>query len=404
MSERRDRVLCVDDEPHVVAGLALTLRRRYDVLTAVGGSEGLRTVADNADLAVIISDMRMPGLDGVVLLNTARQVAPDTTRILLTGHADVESAISAINEGGIFRFLTKPVTPPVLLRAVDEAARQHRLVTAERELLEKTLQGAIRTMSEILAHTNPLAFGRATRLKELASELAARLELSPRWPIEVAAVLSQLGFVTLPRETAEKLYYVQTLDGGEKKMVERSLDLGERMAGNIPRLEVVRAIVAGMVRDALPPPSLTFEEQDLAGAGARVLKVALDYDRLETMGLVRQAAIDRLRQNPSRYAPRVVDALEAVRGGGARSFTEVELPIAALRPGMRLVSDLKTARGVLVVARGQEVTAGLIERLANYRHQSLREPVRVVAGPDEGAALEAVTMPVVADGDGRGAT
>src|SRR5262245_61160663 len=203
----KPRVLCVDDEPNVVEGLALTLRRKFDVATAEDGPSALALLREEPRTAVVISDMRMPGMDGATFLARVRELLPDTVRILLTGQTDLTSAIRAVNDGQLFRFLTKPCPPSNLLAVVEAAVKQHELQCAERILLEQTLHGSIRALTEVLALTNPLAFGRATRIKAHVSELATKLGLKERWQVEVASMLSQLGCITLPTETVEKLYF-----------------------------------------------------------------------------------------------------------------------------------------------------------------------------------------------------
>ena len=113
------RVLCVDDEERVVQGLALHLRKDYEVHVAVSGAQALERLRDMKGAAVIISDMRMPGMDGATLLQVVMQKYPDTTRILLTGEAGREIAVAAVNKGQIFRFLTKPCPAEQLKSAVE---------------------------------------------------------------------------------------------------------------------------------------------------------------------------------------------------------------------------------------------------------------------------------------------
>ena len=151
----RPKVLCVDDEPQVLEGLALHLRRSYDVVTATSGAAALDVLGKDGVTAVIISDMRMPAMDGAAFLSRARQLVPDATRILLTGQSSLAAAIGAVNDGHIFRFLTKPCAPPALMAAVGDGAEQHRLVRAEKVLLEQTLHGSIKAMTDILALANP---------------------------------------------------------------------------------------------------------------------------------------------------------------------------------------------------------------------------------------------------------
>ncbi len=149
----RPRVLCVDDEPQVLAGLGQALRRRFDVTTAEGGLEGLRALTQAGPFTVVVSDFRMPGMNGAEFLRRVRNVAPDTIRILLTGQASLEDTISAVNEGYIFRFLGKPCPTPDLIKALDAAVEQARLVTRDRELLESKLDA----MSGHLLRTERLA-------------------------------------------------------------------------------------------------------------------------------------------------------------------------------------------------------------------------------------------------------
>ena len=139
MSETtKPRVLFVDDEPLVLQGLQLHLRQRFDVSTATSGAEGLQLIAQSEEpFVVIVSDMRMPEMNGAEFLRLARKAAPDATRILLTGYADTDTAIDAVNNGQIFRFLAKPIRPPDLIAAVTEAANEHRRKTLDRSLLRK---------------------------------------------------------------------------------------------------------------------------------------------------------------------------------------------------------------------------------------------------------------------------
>src|ERR1700719_1967219 len=125
-------ILCVDDEARVLDGLKLTLRRGFEVLTATSGAEGLAMLKRMAGAAVVISDMRMPGMDGAAFLTQVKEQWPESTRLLLTGEAGCDAAVAAVNEGQIFRFLTKPCTPEKLIAAVEAAVRHHQLIMAEK--------------------------------------------------------------------------------------------------------------------------------------------------------------------------------------------------------------------------------------------------------------------------------
>ncbi len=287
----RVKILCVDDEPRVLEGLALHLRRIFEMTTAASGREGLEILAGQGPFTVVLSDMRMPGMDGAEFLSKVRQAAPDTTRMLLTGDADLQSAIAAVNEGQIFRFLTKPCAPYQLRLAFEAAAVQYRLVTAERVLLEQTVHGAVKTLTDILALTSPLAFGRAARVRQHVQELGGALQVANRWQIEVAAMLSQLGSITIPEETIKRYYYGEALSEDEKAMLGRMPAVTEELLANIPRLEPVRAILArhaGLSRHGSNSGGMKDAEVAVA---ASILGVAVEFDELESQGLSAQLAL-----------------------------------------------------------------------------------------------------------------
>jgi response regulator RpfG family c-di-GMP phosphodiesterase len=374
-----ERILCVDDEPQVIDGISLHLRRDYAVTAAHSGADGLEALKMKGPFAVVLSDMRMPGMDGATFLAQARVQAPETVRMLLTGNTDQQTAISAVNEGHIFRFLTKPCPPDRLKLALKAAVEQHRLITAERVLLEETLQGSIKTLVDVLSMTNPMSFGRAMRVKRYVSELVEKLGLAERWQVEVAAMLSQLAYITLPVETAEKLYYGQPLADDEKQAVSRLPGVTERLLAHIPRLEAVRAILAKAV-EPYQPIETTVEgsEKRFIARAANLLKVTLDFDALETQGNAAEFVIDTLRGRKPGYHPETLEAFAELRCGTTQKDEVRELPISAIREGMVLAQDLKLANGTLLAARGYEITTSFVERAQHFRSGHVKGPVRVI--------------------------
>ena len=319
-------ILCVDDEPLVLDGIRDRLRRSFDVRTATSGAEGLKLLrADPRGYAVVISDMRMPEMPGSTFLREAKRLAPLSVRMLLTGHSDADAAAKAVNDGGIFRYLTKPMERDALLQACAAALTQHRIQTAERDLLEQTLRGAVKALTDVLALAAPAVFGRGARLKTLVGELAAEAGRDGAWEVEVAAMLAQIGAITLPSETAEKLYAGAPLTPAEEAMVARVPALSQDILASIPRLEGVLQILANQGR--------SFDQDDADGAvpiGARILRVSTDYLALRSQGVPAALALDTLRgrdrglrsragrsARPLRRRPRAVDG--GGRGRPARS-------------------------------------------------------------------------------------
>jgi response regulator RpfG family c-di-GMP phosphodiesterase len=365
-------ILCVDDEPRVVESMALHLRREYQVLAATGGNSALQLIKEKGAPAVIVSDMRMPGMDGATLLKHVKQLYPDTTRILLTGEPGRDAAISAVNEGQIFRFLTKPCPPDQLRGAIEAAVAHHRLLIAEKVLLQETLIGCIRALVDILAITNPVAFGRATRVKRLASELSAALGNANFWQLEAAAMLSQIGYISLPIELVEKLYYGKRLTADERVLADGAPLVARKLLGRIPRLEPVMEILDGCRgKNDLP--------EGLIKAGAGILSLVLEYDAQIAQGHSAEAAVSTVRAQSGRFDTKSMECLESLVGVAAGAHEVKEVPVGRLTPGMVFMDDLFTQIGTLLVPKGFEVTETFLERARNFGPGILQEKVRVTA-------------------------
>jgi CheY-like chemotaxis protein len=376
-------VLCVDDEPRVVDSLAVQLRKDFQILTAHGGHAALRMLKEGAAPLVIVSDMRMPGMDGATLLKHVRQLYPDMTRILLTGETGRDAAVAAVNEGQIFRFLTKPCSTETLRAAIDAGVMQHRLLSAERLLLQETLIGCIKALVDILAITNPVAFGRATRLRRLSVELASALEVKGFWQLEAAAMLSQIGFISLPTELVEKLYYGKRLTPEEKVLADGAPQVAQNLLGRIPRLEPVLEILSAVRKgDASTDARLK--------QGAGILRLLLDYDAEVVQGHPIELAIQKLRARQDRHDPKMIHALESMVGAAVAPQELCEVTVDRVRPGMVFVDDLYTHVGTLLVPKGFEVTEAFLERARNFGPGILQEKVRVMAArPKDGLDRQA---------------
>jgi len=372
------RLLIVDDDPNVLEGLSLTLRKHFDVTTANGGVAGLVTLKSQGPFAVVVSDMRMPVMNGAVFLKRAREESPRTVRLLLTGQAELDAAISAVNEGGIFRFLLKPCPHDTLLQALKAAEAQYQLVMAERVLLEKTLHGTIKMLAEILALANPTAYGRAMRLKQRLGDLAYRVGLKERWHVEVAAMLSQVGYVTLPPATVERLYAQEPLNMAEQRMVADLPEVTNQLLAHIPRMEPVQEILAQQHRRFDGTDRLGKDQNgDAIPWGARAMKIILDYDALESQGFKSLKALSTMRGRSGTYDPDLFREFEDLIAGQVDE-NEQMLSLSQIRTGMVFAEDVRSSSGSLVISRGHEATASLLARLRNVSaDQGIQEPIRM---------------------------
>ena len=377
-AQTKPQILCVDDEPMVVEGLAKVLRKDYEVHTATTAEQALMKLRDLNQLAVIISDMRMPKMDGANLLHQATRRRPDATRILLTGHADREEATRAVNLGQIFRLLNKPCPVEQLRAAIDEGVTQHRLVTSERAVLQETLLGCIMALMEVLAIANPVAFGRASHIKRRAMDLAARLGSTNFWQLEAAALLSQLGYVALQPSLVEKLHSGQRLSADEQAKVDAVPDLANKLLEHIPRLEPVIQILAALKWTDAKIASLG---DGTIGLGTRILSLVLEYDSLLARGMSHDAICDQLCAHTSRFGPKLISQLDACVMASMSLEVADEIPLKDLRPGMILGNELRTSAGALIVPPGFEVTKTFLERIGNIAPELLDSRVRVMKPP-----------------------
>ncbi|MCF8062598.1 MAG: response regulator [Deltaproteobacteria bacterium] len=374
-----ERVLFVDDEKNVLEGIQRRLRRRFEVTTAPGPEQGLEAVEKNGPFAVIVSDLRMPGMDGIRFLARSRELAPDSVRMVLTGNADLHNAIQAVNQGHVFRFLTKPCDRDTLVRVLELGIRQYRLIMAERELLQMTLRGSIRMLTDLLALVNPEAFGRAARIKRYAREIAGRMKLADAWRVETAAMLSQIGCVVLSEEVLGKISRGGKLTSEEQQAYDMHPGIGGDLLSRIPRMKQIAEIISLQEKgyDGTGIPPLDTRRGDAIPMGARILKAVLDFDMHESRGMGKAGALAALEKRKALYDPDVLEALAAVLGMEARHRL-VELKVRNLKPDMVLNQDVRTNAGQLVLSRGQEISPLLLKRLIAFTEKtSIQEPIRV---------------------------
>jgi hypothetical protein len=293
--------------------------------------------------------------------------------MLLTGETGRDAAVSAVNDGQIFRFLTKPCAPDKLLAAVEAAVRQYQLVTAEKMLLQQTVLGSIRALVDVLGIVNPVAFGRGSRIKRLALQLAEQAGIPMSWELEAAALLSQIGYVSLPVELVEKAVNGERLNADETLLLGETPKVTQRLLARIPRLENVAAILAYANR-----PDASTEPRDPAvAANAAVLMHVLEFDALTSRGEDLETAIATLRARTGPKNGALIAHLAALQGMGGAGKQVREIRLREVAPGMILMDDLRTELGTLLVSRGYEISPSFIDRMRNFGPGILEERVRV---------------------------
>jgi response regulator RpfG family c-di-GMP phosphodiesterase len=394
---KMERILFVDDEEFILSAFQREFRKDYEIATATGAEEGLRTLAARGPFSVIVSDFRMPNADGNRFLAAAKKIAPDSVRVMLTGHADLSMAVRAINEGSVFRFLTKPCPHETLGKVLAAAVQQYRLVAGEKDLLENTLKGTVKVLSELSGLVNPEAFGRSSRIRKRVRQLTEQLQVSNPWQLETAALLSQIGCVIFPHDLLTKCYMNEPLSEEELQLFNMHPEVGSGLIASIPRMDEVARIVRYQEKhfDGTGFPVDTTSGSEIP-LGARILKVALDADVLETAATSGEEVLEILKGRHGWYDFEVLTALETL----VAVKTPVETRSVTLKDldvGMVLDEDLWSESGLVVIAKGQEVSFAMVLRLRQFARTSpVRQPFRVVC-----PSTKTCSGPHARDGEGR---
>jgi len=409
-------LLCVDDEANILTALRRLFRPDgYTIHLAGSGAEGLE-ILERESVDVIISDMRMPEMDGARFLERAAILQPEAARFLLTGYADLSSTIAAINQGHIYGYFSKPWEENELRLAVRHALEQKFLEAERRRLtdltrrqnselkrLNETLEARVRARTEELRQANlflELAYeelqksyfeaipifanlvqlregprgGHGKRVGELAQEIAGELGLDDETirHIHFAGLLHDIGKIALPDDLLARPY--ADLSTTQRKVIAKHPVTGQAiLMGLEPLQETARYIRHHHEQwDGRGyPDRLAGEEIPL---GARIVAVANEYDGLRSGALLGEdltpadarSFIEARRER--RYDPRVVDALLTVLDARERDLTPVhELHLAAeeLQAGMVLSRDLTSREGVLLLSRGYRLTEPLVRKIQN---------------------------------------
>ena len=378
-----EKILFVDDEPNVLQSMQRQLRKRFELETAESGDEALRLLKEHGPFAVIVSDMRMPQMNGVELLARVKDLYPETVRLMLTGNADQETAMEAVNSGQIFRFLTKPCPQAALVTSLALALRQYRLLTAEKELLQQTLKGSITVLAELLGIAHPLAFSGGVRIKKYMIETAQALELPGLWQFEIAALMSQIGCVSLPGDVLSKVLAGQDLTEDEAAMFAEHPGIGASLLEKIPRLENVASMIAlQQIRYDHYTPELVAAHFEEVLLGAQILKAVIDLDRHLSRGMRQQDALNLMHKHRGWYNPKILAILETIKPEVSGQI--FSLAVEQLSEGMIAAEDIMAKNGVLIIPKGQTITSPLLHGLKNFAMQvGVAEPVWVQLSSEE---------------------
>lgn len=382
-------VLCVDDDPHVLTALRRTLSRHFCVDVAQGGLQGLELM-EKKRYAVVIVDMKMPGMSGLEFLRHAREESPETTRILLTGNADFESAVVATNDGGIFRFVCKPYNPVEFPGTVADAVHHHHLLVAEQNVAQRTLGGTVDLLVQVASLLAAGPRERLTRARDVARSVSRASGIATSPPLEMAAVVLTLLFATEPQLIPQG---AQTSAGVRGALLERAGLLARRLLGTIPSSSHVLHLFQRASDEALDSSAAALLSPEIMALLLLLDWVALiesGSDEAQAHGILDQRAV---------YPRELLDALAL---DAAKTEQEREVSVSELEPGVETLSDIVVKNsGQVLLRQGAELTRPVLERIRHYaRSVGVVEPIRIAPNNRQASDRSArVVARVVVGGD-----
>ena len=225
----------MDDEPLVLEGLRRSVYKEFSADLAVGPAEGLTRLRNSGPYAVVVSDMRMPNMDGAEFLATVNAIASDSVRVILTGCGDVETAKRAVNEGRIFQFLTKPVTTEQILAALRDCVPQHHHGRHQKErlagavkALEELDVGTLTALARAIDAKSKWTAGHSERVTQVALKIAHSMGLPARdlQVLHRGGLLHDIGKIGIPTHLLDK---PTPLDPAEMEIMRAHVTIGVRI-------------------------------------------------------------------------------------------------------------------------------------------------------------------------------
>ena len=386
MEQAVPKILCVDDEPNILQAFKRQLRGKFDLEVASDPNAALELLVSHGPFAVVVSDMRMPGLDGVQFLNEIEKRSPETVRVMISGNAERATPMKAINDGRVFKFLSKPCSIGELESSLSEAYREYQAQKAERDLLNNTLGGCIKLLTDVISLLAPARFNVSRRAREVAQELLPRSGLKTVWEVNLAIMLADLGLVTMPAEiqvVADGVEEgsVSASRSKEQKAFEQLPQISASLITNIPRCEGVGEAILYHAKNfdgsGFPADGRKGEEIPLA---SRFIKIVRAVAAAELKGGSRRDALTELLKSPNRYDANLVSRLLAVPLTNAPEAVVTKYPVTVrdLCVGQVLMANVVDKDGRLLIAEGATVSEVMISRLKNYANLvGIVEPILV---------------------------
>ncbi|MBX7138938.1 MAG: response regulator [Oligoflexia bacterium] len=376
------RVLIVDDDLNLLQAFKRQLRGSFEVEIAQGAKKALELLESEKEYAVLVTDMQMPEISGLSLLSSLAKKNLDTVRVMITGNVDQSTAVQALNQGQVQKFLNKPCSVEELSFALKDSLALYNAAKAEKVLLRDTLGGSVKLLVDLISILDPGIAGEVSQIRSPLKQICEHCRIGQVWEIELAATLARIGLLTVPETLRIRASSGQTLSKEELDVVGAMPKTSARLIRNIPRLERISDIIAALRFDGreflYPTDAPRFAAE--SALVTLLLRAAPRLAKGETMAKILQAEIQiaPLYARPMlNGACSIWNERKPVVEAANQSYS---ITVKDLCPGQTLLSDIVTLDGVLLIARGSILTPGMQEKVANYaRLVGVREPIEVDA-------------------------
>lgn len=391
-NDELSRILMVDDDMDMLRAVVRRLEKHYDIVTAGSGDQGLEKIESDGPFPVIVSDMQMPGMDGIRFVQRARRKSPLSVFVMLTGEVNETTTLRAMNEGQVFRFITKPCSHEDLLATLEASWRQYHLINAEKQLLQKTLVGAVDAIVNIFETLMPDGMMRSTSIQRIVEAVQENLRIQKRWEYALASRLSLLGYGLVGRSLTDVVAQPHFSEKDEQELMEKACAKSAEVLTKIPRLKTTAEIIAKTVESTGAISTLTpISDSEVTQVGSTLLRVALEWESSKRVGLTAGEAISAMRRKLPDLHQEVVNCLEDFEFEFVKANHQ-KIPVYDLKVGMVIHKGIYSKDGRVLISEGRRLTQPLLEKLNSYlsRGMGLRDTMVTVVMPavDENKILQ----------------
>jgi CheY-like chemotaxis protein len=376
-----EQILIVERDEAAVTLYKRALRGRFEITTVTDSLAGLELLRHEQEFPLVIADYDAPYLSGPEFFAEALELRPNLVPILTARAERGTEALAAVNQQNLFRLLVKPCLATDLTKAVDDAIKQHELLTAGRRALTEMSTRLVHVLSELLRHVRPAAFDKGARLQELVRLLSAQFPRQESWQLEATAMLSQFGFLGVSDVANDRLESGAPLTADEQEEVDAQIGIAAKLLSDIdvlgPIVEDLKCLAA-----AVASRGASQATRGMRPDGARLVEVLIEYDELIESGYSDTQVLTKLYSGDRNYDQDILSVLEEtlVSVGDGQTFRMLTLD--ELQNGMVVREGIRAKNGNLVTGKDTILTTPILLKIRNFaNYHELIEPVAVLV-PD----------------------